>query len=359
MKNLQQISIQDIRMDQSAQARARMSEDVVVEYAASMASSKFPPIDVYRDAEGVAWLADGWHRTHAAMRNGDHSIWAYVREGGAREALRHSIGSNSAHGLRRTSADKTRAVTLLLTDSEWGSYSDRQLARMAKVSPTFVGKVRKSAVPQGTQKRTYRHKSGKNAVWKMKRPAAVLKRGSCDDAMSDVKGAKLVHADPAWGRTKMDEVVRKLNASHARCAPHAHAVLWIPDSRLPELLASSLKWDFRGVGCWMHDVDAQVSGSMRRNSSTFVVLGKGDPAVDGVPSCIHASGNPGDGKPVAVLLEIVAGLTSKGGLVLDLWAGMAPAAAACVKLGREYLGAEPDTARHARAMTGLPAKVKA
>jgi transposase-like protein len=54
----------------------------------------------------------------------------------------YAVGANAAHGLRRTNADKRRAVTMLLDDDEWGQWSDSAIARQCGVSHTFVATVR-------------------------------------------------------------------------------------------------------------------------------------------------------------------------------------------------------------------------
>ena len=68
---------------------------------------------------------------------------AEIREGSSRDAVLHGIGSNAAHGLRRTQADKRRAVERLLKDPEWARWSDRKIAEVAKVDHKTVGTIRR------------------------------------------------------------------------------------------------------------------------------------------------------------------------------------------------------------------------
>ena len=44
--------------------------------------------------------------------------------------------------MRRSNADKRRAVLLLLQDEEWGKWNDSKIARACAVSHTFVASVR-------------------------------------------------------------------------------------------------------------------------------------------------------------------------------------------------------------------------
>lgn len=46
--------------------------------------------------------------------------------------------------MRRTNADKRRAVETLLRDDEWGKWSDNEIARRCGVSQPFVSKLRTS-----------------------------------------------------------------------------------------------------------------------------------------------------------------------------------------------------------------------
>ncbi len=138
----QSIAISDIQ-DGGAQMRVEMKPDVVRDYADDMAAGAiFPPVLVYHDGTDY-WLADGFHRVAAARKIERETIDAEVREGTARDAIIQGIGANASHGLRRTQADKRRAVERLLRDEEWSKWSDRKIAKVAKVDHKTVGKIRR------------------------------------------------------------------------------------------------------------------------------------------------------------------------------------------------------------------------
>ena len=129
--------------DGGAQARVEMRVEIVNEYADDMLlGAVFPPIIVYHDGIDY-WLADGFHRVEAARKIEREDISAEVRQGTARDAVLYGIGANAKHGLRRTQADKRRAVERLLTDPEWARWSDRKIAETAKVDHKTVGKIRR------------------------------------------------------------------------------------------------------------------------------------------------------------------------------------------------------------------------
>lgn len=146
------IEISKIRMDGGTQARAEIHEDTVAEYAEAMADpdTVFPPCIIYYDGKDY-WLADGFHRVAAWSRAGRIEVPAEVRQGDRRRAILHSVAANAAHGLRRSNADKRRAVMTLLEDDEWSQWSNREIARRCGVSDPFVAKVREEASANGLQ----------------------------------------------------------------------------------------------------------------------------------------------------------------------------------------------------------------
>jgi hypothetical protein len=129
--------------DGGAQTRAEMRADTVNDYATDMLDgASFPPIIVFYDGCDY-WLADGYHRVEAKRKIGHDTITAEIRQGSSRDAVLYGVGSNASHGLRRTQADKRRAVERLLKDPEWAQWSDRKIAEAAKVDHKTVGAIRR------------------------------------------------------------------------------------------------------------------------------------------------------------------------------------------------------------------------
>ena len=145
-----------IKVDGGTQMRAQLDAATVAEYADTMTASgwgAFPPIIAYYDGSDY-WLADGFHRLAAARSIANFSdalIPADVRSGTRRDAILHAAGANASHGLRRTNADKRRAVETLLRDEEWAKWSNGEIARRCAVSDVFVGKVRDDLSPNGLE----------------------------------------------------------------------------------------------------------------------------------------------------------------------------------------------------------------
>ncbi|MGR3278905.1 ParB N-terminal domain-containing protein [Acaryochloris marina NIES-2412] len=136
------LPIESITLDQEIQPRQQLNQEVVAEYAEAMRQgAAFPPVVAYYDGSKF-WLADGFHRIAAKQANGDLEILAEVESGSQREAKLFAVGANTDHGLRRTSADKRRAVKSLLNDRKWSQWSNREIARRCGVSYEMVRLIR-------------------------------------------------------------------------------------------------------------------------------------------------------------------------------------------------------------------------
>jgi hypothetical protein len=143
---LETVALDHIRTDGGTQPREYLNELVLGEYTEAMAhEADFPPLTLFFDGSHY-WLADGFHRFFAAKQLGASVIAAEVHQGTRRDALLYAAGANATHGLRRTNADKRRAVLTLLQDEEWQRWSNREISRLCSVTHTFVGKLRQELV---------------------------------------------------------------------------------------------------------------------------------------------------------------------------------------------------------------------
>ena len=145
------IKISKIILDAKAQPRTELNSEIIQEYAQTWkdGSTRFPPIVVYCNEVNFEladnyWLADGWHRVNAAKVAGVKEIEADVRTGTLRDAILFSVSANAKHGMRRTNADKRRAVMTILQDSDWSLSSDNAIAKLCSVSQNFVSELRNS-----------------------------------------------------------------------------------------------------------------------------------------------------------------------------------------------------------------------
>jgi len=136
-----------IRLDGGTQLRAKIDEGVINDYAEALRTGgALPPVTVFQDGKTI-WLADGFHRYKAHYQAKEKHILAYIHKGTLRDAVLFAVGANASHGLRRSNADKRRAVEALLKDEEWSSWSNCEIARRCAVSDHFVGVVRAELSP--------------------------------------------------------------------------------------------------------------------------------------------------------------------------------------------------------------------
>ena len=143
---MQSVNLSDIRTDGGTQMRANLSDETVAEYADIIRNTPvgeaipFPAVTLFFDGS-THWLADGFHRFFAFKQAGAAEINAEVHQGTKRDAILHSVGANSSHGIRRTNADKRKAVETLLADKEWASWPQAKIAAACGVSREFVNRL--------------------------------------------------------------------------------------------------------------------------------------------------------------------------------------------------------------------------
>jgi hypothetical protein len=136
------IGLDKIRIDCGTQARAEINQQTVSDYCEDITNGAvFPPVTVYHDGVDY-YLADGFHRYFAYKSAGSPGIEANVVTGTLRDAILYSLSANNDHGLRRSNADKRKAVITMLQDFEWTEWSDREIAKACKVSNTLIGQIR-------------------------------------------------------------------------------------------------------------------------------------------------------------------------------------------------------------------------
>ncbi len=171
-------------MDERLQSRTEINEGTVSEYAeAILDGADFPPVLVYFDGINY-YLTDGYHRLLAHKRAEKVSILCNVVQGTLRDAIFHSTGVNTDHGMRRTYADKRKAVMTLLDDFEWEGMGNSQIAKHCHVSPTFVSDLRKGVGKDTGDTVKYKTSTGK-VMEKKKAPGRPAKE-------PELKGPEIV-----------------------------------------------------------------------------------------------------------------------------------------------------------------------
>lgn len=156
---MQKIRIEDVRIDGGTQARVKLNQYKVAEYAQQMTDGEvFPPIVVFHDGSDY-WLASGFHRYFGHKENNATTIDAIVKNGTLEDATLFGLGDNK-HGLNMTAEDYRKSIEIMLKHPKWGGWSNNQIAKHIGVSAMTVGRVKKDLeIP--SKEATYTSKSGK------------------------------------------------------------------------------------------------------------------------------------------------------------------------------------------------------
>ena len=136
-----------ITIDAGTQARQKINQDVVNEYAQLLTEGAvFPPIVVFGEKN---ILADGWHRFFAHRAAGIKEIEIDSREGDVRDAIFYGFGANKSRGLQMNQDDTRSIIGRLLMDNEWAKLGDRKIADHVGVSSTTVLRLRQAMEGDG------------------------------------------------------------------------------------------------------------------------------------------------------------------------------------------------------------------
>lgn len=151
------LKLSQIRIDGGTQMRVSINQDKVSEYAEKMREDAvFPPIKVMFDGT-VYWLYDGFHRYFAAQSAGFNAIQAEYKPGTMEDAQDLALGANDDHGLPRSNEDKRKAVETALEMYRHADKSDREIAKLCKVSHTLVASVRNPEIRKQQAKNYVKH----------------------------------------------------------------------------------------------------------------------------------------------------------------------------------------------------------
>jgi hypothetical protein len=141
------IKLSFITIDAGTQARQKINQDVVNEYAQLLTEGAvFPPIVVFGEKN---ILADGWHRFFAHRAAGIKEIEIDSREGDVRDAIFYGFGANKSRGLQMNQEDTRSIIGRLLMDNEWAKLGDRKIADHVGVSSTTVLRLRQAMEGDG------------------------------------------------------------------------------------------------------------------------------------------------------------------------------------------------------------------
>lgn len=212
-----------IRIDGQTQARIKINEDAVDDYAEVIKDAggdwPFDPIDVFFDGSNY-FVADGFHRTLAAIRMKRASIPCRVHQGTAKDAKIFGMTANDTHGIRMTREDKRACVEWLLDHG--GSMTQDEIATKAGVTSRTVRNVVADRDPE-KRKVSGSSKSSSNSA-KAPKPSDADKLKKQKEKEAE-KAKKKVEAAAAKAEAKEAAMVAKEEADRQSRSPDEQAKL--------------------------------------------------------------------------------------------------------------------------------------
>jgi len=145
---IQKLDINVIRLDGNTQNRESLDQSLIYSYIENMKEGDiFPKLDVGFDGSHY-WLVSGFHRWHSYKILGIKEVECIITNETLHESQVRSYASNATHGLPRTNAGKKLTVENALINPLLKDKSDYEIAKICKVSRSFVGAVRNPEVKE-------------------------------------------------------------------------------------------------------------------------------------------------------------------------------------------------------------------
>jgi hypothetical protein len=212
-------------------------------------------------------------------------------------------------------------------------------------------------------------------------PSIDLRCCGVEALLGEVCGASLVVADPPWTYNNagtrgnasdeydtitIEDIARHLDAAWDCAGDDAYLLCW---AAWPLLLgpdgwaaaSAAMRWRYVSGGAWSKTGGLGVGFHWRGDSEFALLYVKGSPrpvaTIRNTAVTPRRENGRHSEKPLPWARDHVRAFCPPGGLVLDLYAGMAPYARACLVEGRAYVGAEIDPQRHADALGLLAGRV--
>lgn len=182
------LSIDLLRLDGDTQSRIEVNAETVDDYADLIKAAgkewPFEPLTVFHDGSHY-FVADGFHRTMAAINSKRSSIPCVVKRGTCRDARIYGMTANDKHGLRMSRDDRRINVVWLL--ETYPELKQGEVAEKAGVSIRTVSAVVAERKPKPTTQVAYLESKtqGKSSVSDAK-PASRTPREPGDEQEDDV-----------------------------------------------------------------------------------------------------------------------------------------------------------------------------
>lgn len=149
------LKLSDIEIRPDMQVRVELDQDTVDEYAQHLDDGgELEPIHVFENdppkngdaPKPPVFAVDAHHRIGAYLKAERTKIPAFIHRGEEFEALEMAIQRNCHHGLRMGRQDKYKAVKMAIENAVLRRKSNKYLAQLCGVSPTFIARFREGKI---------------------------------------------------------------------------------------------------------------------------------------------------------------------------------------------------------------------
>lgn len=145
---IHKVNLTNIRIDGGTQCRKSVDPHWVKGMVDNMKQDvEYDPVEARFDGT-VYWLTDGFHRYHAYTQLGIKEINVAYLPGTQFDAQMDALAANEKHGKPLSREDKENKVQMALENPLVTDKSDYAIAKLCKVSKSFVGAVRRPEVKQ-------------------------------------------------------------------------------------------------------------------------------------------------------------------------------------------------------------------
>lgn len=139
------------------QFRDNVNQDVVRQYKDDMMNGdQFPPMQTVFDGN-MYWLWDGFHRYFALKSIGVEQVEVECRSGTQEDAQDLGLSANAIHGYNRDNITKRKQVETALSMQRHQDKSDRDIAKLCKVSIPFVSGIRRPEIKEKQTRNAAKH----------------------------------------------------------------------------------------------------------------------------------------------------------------------------------------------------------
>ena len=164
MHSVTLLPIDLIRTDAGTQMRVAICAKTLTDYVDTV--DDLPPITVFL-VDGKYILADGFHRLGAYKCCGRDTIPCEIKEGTLDDVREFACCANITHGLRRSDADKRKAVEEFFKIPGREDLTNSEVSRKLNVSPRVIKDIRNNL---GVKASPASHHGAGSAKWKANTP---------------------------------------------------------------------------------------------------------------------------------------------------------------------------------------------